>query len=278
MIDVIIDTLIDILKIIPFLFICFLLMEFIEHKINESSKEKIVKSGRFGPFIGSFLGLIPQCGFSAAATNMYVTRVISLGTLISIYLSTSDEMLPILIVNKVDMKLILYILLIKVVVGMICGFLIDLFLRRKEHEHIKDFCDEKHCDCEHSILISSLRHTFSITLFLMIALLILNFGVNYLGENKIGSILSNNSYFEPFMTSLIGLIPNCASSVIITSLFIKGTLSFGSLISGLLTNSGVGLLILFKVNKNIKENMFILFLVYFIGVLSGLFINWLGVL
>ncbi len=275
--DIIIDTLLDALKLLPFLFVAFLIMEYIEHKFSKKSKSKITKAGKFGPFIGSLLGAIPQCGFSVMATNLYATRIITIGTLISIFLSTSDEMLPILISNGAKAGIIVKILLIKVLIGMIIGFIIDFILRKKinynkEYE-IKDFCLEHHCDCNHSILKSTIKHTLNITLFIVVVTFLLNIGMNYLGEDGIGKLFLKDSFFSPFISSLIGLIPNCASSVVITELYLNGAITLASCISGLLTGSGVALLVLFKVNKNKKENLIILLSLYLIGALSGVIIE-----
>ena len=273
MLDVIKDTVIDSLKLLPFLFLTFLLMEYFEHKMKNKSKKIVEKAGKFGPIIGSFLGVIPQCGFSVAATNLYATRIITLGTLISIYLSTSDEMLPILLSEKVEFSLIAEVLLIKIIVGIICGFIIDLVYRKKEKVEIREFCHDKHYDCEHSILKSTLKHTFDIFMFIFIISFVLNLAFSYLGEEVISSILMKNSIFGSFLTSLLGLIPNCFSSVLITQLYLKNTISFASMIGGLLTGSGVALLVLFRVNKDKKQNFRILLLLYLIGALTGLLIS-----
>lgn len=275
--EIILDTLIDGLKLLPFLFVTFLIMEFIEHKFNKKSKAKITKAGKLGPLFGSLLGAVPQCGFSVIATNLYATRIITVGTLISIYLSTSDEMLPILLSEHAPITIILRILLIKVLIGMICGFIIDLVLRRKENKdyEIKDFCLESHCDCEHGILKSSIKHTFNILLFILIISFILNIGIEYLGEDGIGKLFLKDTIFSPFLSSLVGLIPNCGASVVLTELYLHGVISLSSAIAGLLTGSGVALLVLFRVNKNLKDNVKILLTIYLIGALSGIIINLL---
>lgn len=272
MIDIIKDTLIDSIKLIPFLFFAFLFIEFIEHKLNKKSKKIVMKSKKFGPLIGSILGMLPQCGFSVMATNLYITRIISLGTLISIYLSTSDEMLPILLSEKVDISIILQILLIKVIIGMLCGIIIDLIYRKniKEDYHI---CEEEHCHCEKSILVSTIKHTLNIFLFLVVSSFVINLIFTYVGEGYLSKLLLKDSIFAPFLTSLIGLIPNCGSSVILTQLYVNEAISLGSMIGGLLTGSGVAILVLFKTNKNIKENFTILGIIYGIGVISGITIQ-----
>lgn len=270
--DIIIDTLLDVIKLIPFLFIAFLLIELFEHKFSKKSIKVVEKSGKFGVILGSLLGAIPQCGFSVMATNLYVTRIISLGTLISIYLSTSDEMLPILISEKVNINIIIKILLLKITIGLICGFIIDLIFKNKNK---KDYsiCKEDNCHCEGNIILSSIKHTFNITLFILIVNFILNICFTYLGNDYLSKILLKDNFFAPFISSLIGLIPNCASSVILTELYINNAINFGSLISGLLTGSGVAILVLFKTNKDLKENLKIVSILYLIGVISGIIIE-----
>ena len=276
MIEIIHETVIDSLKLVPFLFVTFLVMEYFEHKMKNKNKKIIEKAGRFGPVIGSLLGTIPQCGFSVAATNFYATRIISIGTLISIYLSTSDEMIPILLSQKAPTILIIKILLIKVVIGMVAGFIIDLLIRKKEKVDIHEFCHEEHCDCEHGILKSSIKHTLDIFAFILVVNFILNIGFEYLGEDTLSKLFLKKSIFGPFIASIIGLIPNCGSSVALTELYLSNTISFASLISGLLTGSGVAILVLFKVNKDKKENIKILSIVYFIGVLVGIILHILN--
>lgn len=280
MIDIILDTLLDSLKLLPFLFFVFLLMEYIEHKLSDKSKGVIKKAGKFGPFFGGILGAFPQCGFSAAATNLYAARIISYGTLIAVYLSTSDEMLPILLSEGANISIIIKIVLLKVVIGIFFGFIIDYILRNKKDKkdnQIKDFCEEEHCDCDHGILKSSIKHTFNIIIFITLISFILNFILYYFNEDVIASIFMKNSIFGPFLSSLIGLIPNCAASVVITELYLNNAISFGMVISGLLTGSGVALLLLFKVNNNFKENLSIVVTMYFIGAICGLIIDLLGV-
>ena len=274
--EIILDTLIDSLKLVPFLLITFILIEIIDHKIN--NKKIITSSGKLGPLFGSLLGIFPQCGFGAAITNLYVTRIVTLGTLISVYLSTSDEMLPIMLSNNVEIGIIIKILLIKVFIGMFSGFIIDLLLRKKEKIEIKELCEHDHCHCEHSIFLSSLKHTLNITIFIIIISFLLNLGFEYLGEETIEKLFLKNNIFSSFISSLIGLIPNCGASVAITELYLNNTISFGSCMAGLLTGSGVAILILFKTNKDIKENFKILFTVYGIGVISGIIIDLIGVI
>ncbi|MCH5167594.1 MAG: arsenic efflux protein [Erysipelotrichales bacterium] len=275
--EIIVDTFLDSIKLLPFLFLAFLIIELIEHKLSEKTTKAIAKSNKFGPLVGSLLGGFPQCGFSVVATNLYITRIISLGTLISIYLSTSDEMLPILISHNADIKIIFSILGIKIIVGMLCGFIIDLIYRRKESAHF-DLCDDDHCDCEDSILKSSFIHTLKTLSFIMVVLLVLNSIMYYLPEETISNMFLKNTTFAPILSSLIGLIPSCASSVIITEFYLNDVITFGTCIAGLLTNSGLSILVLFKTNKNNKENLLILTLVYLIGIIAGIIINLLAFL
>ena len=274
--DIILDTLLDSVKLLPFLFVAFLIMEYIEHKFSNKGKEKISKAGKYGPVLGSILGAFPQCGFSVMATNLYATRIISVGTLISIYLSTSDEMLPILISEKASISVIIKFLVIKILIGMLSGIIIDFILRKKENKKmnkIKDFCDEHKCNCSHGIIKSAIKHTINIMLFLLIITFILNLGFYYLGYDKISKLFLKGNLFSSFVSSFIGLIPNYASSVILTKLYLENVISFSSCLSGLLTSSGVALLLLFRVNESKKENFKILLTVYLIGALSGFIIE-----
>lgn len=278
--EVILDTIVDSLKLTPFLLVAFLIIELLEHKLNNKTKNIITKSKKIGPIIGSLLGVIPQCGFSVMATNLYITRIITLGTLISIYLSTSDEMLIIMISKKVEISLILKILLIKIFFGIVYGLIIDKIInkKKKDKETNYELCDEEHCDCNHSILLSAIKHTLHITLFIFIITLIINTIFTLLGDNYLSKILLNNSILSPFITSLIGLIPNCAASVILTELYLNSTISLGALIGGLLTSSGSSLLVLIKNNKNQKENLSIILLLYALGVLSGIIIELISLI
>lgn len=276
MIEIILDTLMDALKLLPFLFLAFLLIEVIEHKLNKKVKDAVMKSGKFGPVIGSLLGAIPQCGFSVIATNLYITRILSLGSLIAIYLSTSDEMLPVLLSNNIEISTILKIIGIKILVGIFFGFLIDLFLRKKENKKEElhyDLCEHDHCHCKESIVKSSLIHTGKTLLFIVVISFILNIIFAYGGNDLIEKVFLKDSIFGTFLASLVGLIPNCGASIILSELYASGAISIASLIAGLLTGSGVALLVLFKSNSNLKENIFILGLVYTIGVIVGLFLE-----
>lgn len=268
MIDILLDALLDVLKLIPFLYLSFVIMELIEHKLN--NQKKLDKINKFGPIAGSTLGIIPQCGFSALASNLYAARVITLGTLFSIYLSTSDEMLPILISHQSSIKEIILLLSTKFAIGLVFGIIIDLIYQKRKKEDIQNICTKDNCHCEKNIFVSSLIHTLKISLFIFIINIILN---TIIDESVLMNFTKNNKILSPIITALIGLIPNCAGSVIITELYLDRIITFGSCISGLLSSSGVGLLILFKQNKNIKENIMILLILLLISITYGIIFN-----
>ena len=273
MLDVILDTFIDTLKLIPFLFLTYLAMEYLEHKTGEKAQKLVRKAGKFGPVIGGALGIVPQCGFSAAASNLYTGKVITLGTLIAIYLSTSDEMLPILISVQAPFRTILFILLAKAVIGMTAGFVIDLITssRGEESHQIHEICEHEHCHCEEgSVFRSALLHTAQITLFILIITFVLNLILFFVGEDILADLILNRKIWGPIIAGIVGLIPNCAGSVVITQLYLEGVIGTGAMLAGLLTGTGVGLLILFRINHDKKENIKVLGLLYFIGVLVGI--------
>lgn len=277
MLDAILDAVLDSLKILPFLFITYLLMEYLEHKTSEKSKNFIKKTGKWGPVFGGLLGAIPQCGFSVSATNLYAGRVITVGTLIAIYLSTSDEMLPILISSGTKISLILEILLVKIIIGILAGIIVDFVYRKssknEETENIHNLCEHEHCHCEEGILKSAIKHTAQIFIFILIISIILNIGLFIIGREKLAGLILNKPILGPVLAGIIGLIPNCASSVVLTELFTNGVIGIGTLIGGLLVNSGLGGIVLFKVNKNVKENIQIISILYAIGVISGIIIE-----
>lgn len=278
--EILLDAIIDTLKLIPFLFITYLIMEYIEHKTKEKTKEAVKKSGKYGPFIGSLLGIFPQCGFSVSATNLYAARVITLGTLIAVYLSTSDEMLPIFLSEAVPITTILTILGIKLIVGMIAGFVIDFIIRirhkEQEAEKIIDLCEKEHCHCEHGIVKSAFKHTLNIFIFILLITIMINIGIHLIGEEHISNFLQGQPVLGPVIAGIIGLIPNCAASVILTQLYLENVISLATMFSGLLVGAGVGLAVLFKMNKGIKQNIKIVSLLYVIGVTVGIIIEIMG--
>lgn len=281
--DIILDTILDSIKLIPFLFLTYLLMEYLENKAAGKMQAVVRKAGRLGPLFGGILGVVPQCGFSAAATSLYAGRVITLGTLLAIYLSTSDEMLPILISeNSIGTMTIVKILLLKMLIGMVAGFLVDLILRKmhpgiKEEEHIHEICEHDHCHCggNHGIMVSALIHTVKITGFILLVTFALNLILHLWGEQNLKNLILNRPLIGELIAGIVGLIPNCAASVVLTQLYVEGAMSFAACMSGLLTGAGVGILVLFKTNRNVKENLKIVVLLYGIGVVAGLLLELL---
>ena len=274
--DLIIDSIVDTLKILPYLLVTFLILEYIEHKFGNKSSYILSKKKKYGPIFGSLLGGIPQCGFSVVASKLFSSKIITIGTLISVYLATSDEMLPIMLSEKVNFPLIIFIIGFKVLIGMLIGLIIDtIYKKRKDNNiNINSICDEEHCDCDSKgIIYSSLKHTLKISLFILIANLIIGFIILKVGDETLSNVLLEKNILTYFGASIVGLIPNCASSIIITKLYISGLITIGTLLSGLLTGCGLGILILFKDNKNLKENFIILSIIYTVGVLVGIIVD-----
>lgn len=275
--DVLFDTGIDALKLLPFLFLAYLAMECLEHWTGGRMQEIVKKSGKAGPAIGGLLGIFPQCGFSAAAANLYAGRIITTGTLIAVFLSTSDEMLPIMISENVALSMIGKILLLKVIFALVAGFLVDFLLHRKVEMQIGHLCERHHCHCEKGIWRSAFHHTWKIFLYIIVVSLILNFAIALIGEETLAALVQGKPALSLFLSALVGMIPNCASSVVLTQLYLGGVLNAGALMAGLLSGSGVGFLVLLRVNDNRRENLRIFALLYAIGVGAGALIQLLGV-
>lgn len=293
--DVLKDALFDTIKLVPFLFLTYFLMEYLEHKTKETSKQVIKKAGKFGPLIGGVLGAFPQCGFSAAASSFYAGGVISIGTLLAIFLSTSDEMLPIFISESVGGAVIFKILGLKVVIGAVSGFMIDLIWRAggnkrriyDEHHHkhrehhdkdIHDLCEKQHCHCEQgSILKSAFWHTMQITVFIFLISALIGLLVEVIGQDNLGSLVGNQPVLGVLLAALIGMIPNCAASVIITQMYLGGILGVGQMMAGLLAGAGVGILVLCKTNKGMKENLGIIGFLYATSVIWGILLEMTGI-
>lgn len=277
-IDAVMDSFIDGVKLLPFLFLTYLAMEYLEHKAGQRMQAAIRSAGRGGPAIGSVLGVFPQCGFSTVASNLYAGRIITMGTLLAVFLSTSDEMLPIMISENVGAAVIFKILAVKVAVALAAGFMVDFLFRGKRRQmRIGHLCEQHHCHCENGIWKSALHHTVEIFLYIMAISLVLNLLIGWIGEDALGSLFLNRPVVGELLAALLGMIPNCASSVAITQLYLEGVMSAGAMTAGLLAGSGVGLLVLFRVNDDYRENFRILGLLYGIGVLGGIAVNWLGI-
>ena len=284
--DIVLEALLDSLKILPFLFITYLIMEYLEHKTQDFTSAIVEKTEYFGPLWGGLIGAFPQCGFSAAASNLYAGRVITLGTLIAIYLSTSDEMVPLFISEHVPAITLIKILGIKALIGIIAGFIIDFVVHAYHRAHnrsdndpvrIEALCEKEHCHCdedEHEgflgIVKSALVHTIHIFLFVLVLTLILGAVIELVGKENLSALLKTSPVISHVLAGIIGLIPNCAASVIITELYLDEMITLGTMMSGLLVGAGIGLLVLFRVNDNKKENVNIALLLFIIGTVVGL--------
>ena len=282
MFEVIEDTLIDGVKLVPFLFITYLFMEILEHKMNNNLKEKIAKAGKTGPVWGGILGVITQCGFSTAAASLYSGGIITVGTLIAVFMSTSDEMLPILISREVSVATILRILGTKVVIAVISGlvaeyFYLKIFMKKEREPDIHIVCEEEHCHCEDGSFISAVKHTVKIAIYIILISFVLNLITHFWGIENIKGLFSAMPMLEQFLSALVGLIPNCASSVVITEFYLDGVISAGAMMAGLLVNAGVGMLVLFRLNRHIKQNLSIVGVMYILGVFWGVFIQIFGI-
>lgn len=279
--DVLLDALIDTAKMLPFLFLAFLLMEFIEHKAGDKLADFLRKLGgktALGPAAGAVIGCVPQCGFSVAASNLYAGRVITVGTLIAVFLSTSDEAVPVLLAHPEMIGSIWKLIAVKIVVAVIAGAAADLIVKvfkiHTEGESIEDMCTETGCGCgEHGIWYSALKHTVNIIIFILIVNILLGIVMAFVGNETMEKFLGSMGVLQPFAAGLVGMIPNCAASVLITELYAEGAISFGTAAAGLCTGAGIGLAVLFRTNKNIKENLMITAAVYAVGVLCGIVLN-----
>lgn len=270
--DVLIDTIIDNLKLFPFLLVTYLCLEYMEHKTSEKTAEIIKKAGWSGPLVGSLCGALPQCGFSVVAANFYAAHVIGIGTLMAIFLSTSDEMLPIMISGAVPPLLITQIVLYKIACGIVFGYAVNFVWRKyrpRPQINIEELCKNENCHCEDSIVKPALYHSVRITLFIFVFTLILNYLMAYLDISAAADYMQIPLFGE-IICGVIGLIPNCSASVILTQLYMDGFIPFGALMSGSLVSGGVGLLVLFRVNRRLKENLKIVAILYVCGIIGGL--------
>lgn len=264
----------DCLHLVPFLFAAYLLIELIEHKAGDRAAAAINRAGRYGPLVGAALGIVPQCGFSAVMSNFYAGGLITKGTLLAVFLSTSDEMLPILLSENVAIQTVLKILALKLFIGALAGFAVDAVMKKAgspRTAEIGDICRDSHCHCEEGgILKSALHHTVQTAVFIAACTFVLNIAVEFIGEEAIGGFILNRPVIGEILAGAIGLIPNCASSIVITQLYVEGYLSAGAMLSGLCAGSGVGLLVLFRVNRDVKDNLKTLALLYVTGVAAGI--------
>ena len=278
--DILLDAVIDTAKLIPFLFVTYLAMEYLERHVGERSEETIRRAGPLGPIVGAIIGVVPQCGFASAAATLYAGRVVTLGTLFAVFLSTSDEMIPIMIAEQVPVSFMVKVLLIKMGVGFSMGLAVDAVMRvaRREGDgrmHIDELCEAEHCHCDddhehgHSILRSATWHTLQVTLFIFLVSLALGAVIELVGEATLAQFMSGNPALSVVTASVVGLIPNCAASVAITELYLQGALGAGAMIGGLLTSAGVGLLVLFRTNRPLWQNLCIALALLGMGIVFG---------
>ena len=299
----------DTLYLIPFLFVTYLAMEWLEHKAGDKAEEAVRRAGAAGPVVGALVGIVPQCGFSAAAATLWAGRVITLGTLFAVFLSTSDEMLPIFLAEQVAPMTILKIMGVKLIIGMVMGFVVDAAIRlaRRDREKLRihELCERDHCHCngdcetceqqpelaydfehdeahEHhheggSILRSALKHTVQVTVFIFVITLVLDGALELVGEDALAAFLGSNPVLSVLGSALVGLIPNCAASVVIAQLYVEGALGAGAMMAGLLVSAGVGLLVLFRTNCRLRQNLIVLAGLWAMGVFWGLIISAFGI-
>ena len=298
MLDIILDSFIDTLKTFPYLFGAYLLIEWLAHKAGDAFKNGLRRFGMFGSVSGAALGLVPQCGFSVAAANFYADRIITPGTLVAVFISTSDEALPILFSDPKNCKYVLPLLAVKLVLAVAVGLCVDFGLRRfwkpvwekhtelnhrhealsanhEAHQH-HDEHDGEHChheDCHGSVFSVALKHSLKVSLLIFIITALLNLGLEALGEERKAALFMHGSFLQPVAAALFGLIPSCASSVFLTQMYVEGTLSFGSVIAGLATGAGTGLLILFQAVRSKKEVLLILAFLFAVGALTGILLQ-----
>ena len=280
--EILFDTLLDSVKILPFLFLTYLVMELLEHKTGGKSKDQIRRARWSGPIWGGLLGVIPQCGFSTAASSLYAGRVITVGTLLAVYFSTSDEMLPIMISQAVPVPVMIKILGTKAIIAIISGMVVEVVytrvLKKQEKEmDIHVVCEEEHCKCEDGIVKSAAKHTIKIFFYLLLISFVLNVIIGIIGEDTLAQFFVGTPVIGELIAALVGLIPNCASSVVITELYLDGIIGAGEMMSGLLVNAGVGLLVLFRLNRNGKQNAGIIATLYGLGVFWGVIIDLIGI-
>ena len=279
--DYFLDALIDSAKLIPFLYIIYFLMELLEKKAGNAFPRFLGKSKQIGPLAGGLVGVVPQCGLAAASASLYSGKVITMGTLIAVFLSASDEMLPILISSAYPVVSILKILLVKVSIAVVSGYLVDLLFKKgtQTDQNEKEEVERSFDEYEHrsNIFLCALRHTLEIFIFIFIFSLILNIIIGSVGEDNLSRVLNSIPVVGELVAALVGLIPNCASSVIITQLYLDGIITAGPMFAGLLVNAGVGTLVLLRTNRNTKNSLAIIGLVYDLGGMWGSLIELLGI-
>ncbi len=286
MFDLFLDSLLDGLKdgawSLPVLFVAYLLMELLERsqKLNEEILHGY--SHKAGPLLGGLLGVAPQCGISGAAATLFSTGSVTVGTMLAVFFATSDEMLPIMLSSVADgdirLSSILLIVLGKAALGVALGYLADLLLTKyiRSQKNIHGFCEREHCACdeeEGNVFVSALKHTLKIAVMLIAVNVVLNFVLGMIGVERLSGSVLNRPFIGEILLALVGLIPNCSVSVVITESYLSGLIGLGGLFAGLLSNAGIGLLVLFRTNKNLKENLVITSTLYGLSAAAGIVIT-----
>ncbi len=273
----------DSLKMLPFLFAAYLAIEYIEHKKSHTIERLLAKGGKFGFVPGALLGIIPQCGFSTMASGFYASRVITLGTLMAVFVATSDEAIPLMLAQPESYPAMLVLVVVKLLYALLVGFLIDIVFSRWMPASLRGGYGGKisEVDChghdeKENIWLAAIKHTVNIFLYVLAFTFVFGLLVEWLGEAQISAFFNSLGFLQPVVAALFGLIPNCAASVLLTQLYLDGVIHFGSVLAGLCTNAGVGLIVLFRTNRNIKQNLFIVGLLFALGCALGLVVYALG--
>ena len=275
LVDAVMDTTFDCLKMLPFLFVAFILIEALEHYSSDFTAKALAKVGKAGPVVGAVAGCVPQCGFSVMAANLYASGIISVGTLLSVFIATSDEAVLIIMSNPERIRQVGVLLAAKVIIAVTAGYIIDIFFRNQiaTVKESGNLCKDCGCDEEDAgIWKPAWHHTIRIFIYLFIFTGILNLCIEIFGIEQLSKFLLGNTIFQPVIAAIIGLIPNCAASVILTQLYLNGAISFASVIAGLCTGAGVGLVVLFKMNRNRRENLKIVGVLFLVAVAAGMII------
>ena len=279
LVDAIVDTTFDCLKMLPFLFVAFILIEALEHYSSDFTAKALAKVGRAGPVVGAVAGCVPQCGFSVMAANLYAGGIISVGTLLSVFIATSDEAILIIMSNPERIREVGVLLAAKVIIAVTAGYIIDIFFQNQlaTVKESGNLCKDCGCDEEDAgIWKPAWHHTIRIFIYLFIFTGILNLCIEIFGIEQLSKFLLGNTIFQPVIAAIIGLIPNCAASVILTQLYLNGAISFASVIAGLCTGAGIGLVVLFKMNRNKRENLKIVGVLFLVAVAAGMIIAWVA--
>ena len=275
--DVLLDAFIDSAKLIPLLYLSYFFISYSEKKGSLATRLNYLFVHRLGPVFGALLGCLPQCGFSMIAASLYVQGGISVGTLVAVFISTSDEALPMLLAHPQEYKTLGLLIVIKIILAILFGLFIDLFVKPRKLNDEETFeVDNLSCGCNDSIFINSFNRTFKTILLILVVNVVMGSAIHLIGEETFSTFLNVNESLQPLFAGLIGFIPNCASSVMIVQLYLLNDLSFGAMVAGLSTGAGVGIAVLFKMNKSIRNTLFILSYLLVVSVISGMIIQMLG--